>query len=61
MGALFNFQLVDESDLRGWQSGLLWADGSRKPSYEIVKQAIAAIAAGAIDCSQLPKAATGTG
>jgi len=61
VGAFFNFQLADEGDLRGWQSGLLWADGTKKPSYEIVKQAVAAIAAGAIDCSQLPKAATGLG
>ncbi len=59
VGAFFNFQLTDERDLRGWQSGLLWADGTPKPSYEIVKQAVAAVAAGSLDCSQLPKAATG--
>jgi hypothetical protein len=59
VGAWFNFQLRDEHDLAGWQSGLLWADGTQKPSYAIVKQAIAAVAAGTIDCAQLPAAATG--
>jgi hypothetical protein len=28
VGAFFNFQFVDELDLAGWQSGLLWADGT---------------------------------
>jgi hypothetical protein len=59
VGAWFNFQLTDEASLAGWQSGLLWADGTRKPSYPIVKEAVTAVAAGAIDCSQLPAAATG--
>ena len=36
VGAFFNFQLTDESDLSGWQSGLIWADGP-KPSYLIVR------------------------
>src|SRR5262249_28551382 len=61
VGAFFNFQLSDERDLRGWQSGLLWADGTKKPSYEIVKQAIAAIAAGTIACSLLRRAVPGLG
>ena len=59
VGAFFNFQLTDESALSGWQSGLLWADGTPKPSYRIVKQAVTAVALGSIDCSQLPAAATG--
>lgn len=29
-----NFGLLDEDRLGGWQSGLLWRDGSRKPSYD---------------------------
>ena len=37
VGAFFNFQFVDEVGLGGWQSGLLWADGTPKPSYEPVK------------------------
>ena len=28
VGAIFNFQLADEVQLGGWQSGLLWADGT---------------------------------
>jgi hypothetical protein len=35
------FHLVDEADLGRWQSGLLRADGSRRPSYDTVKQTIA--------------------
>ena len=38
---------------------MLWADGTKKPSYEIVKEAVAAVPAGSLDCSTLPKAATG--
>jgi hypothetical protein len=59
VGAFFNFQLADERDLAGWHSGLQWADGTKKPSHEIVRQAIAAVAAASVDCSQLPRAATG--
>jgi hypothetical protein len=36
------FNLVDESDLDRWQSGLLRADWTRRPSYAIVKGSIAA-------------------
>ena len=35
VGAFFNFQLTDEINLGGWQSGLLWADGTPKPSYQL--------------------------
>jgi hypothetical protein len=59
VAAFFNFQFTDERDLAGWQSGLLWADGARKPSYSIVKQAVAAVGAGDVDCAQFPAAATG--
>jgi hypothetical protein len=38
---LLFLHLVDESDLSGFQSGLERADGSRRPSYEAVRQAIA--------------------
>src|SRR5262249_287700 len=43
VGAFFNFQFMDEVGLGGWQSGLLWADGTPKPSYEPVKAAFAGI------------------
>jgi len=33
VGAIFNFLLRDEADLAGWQSGVLWADGTRKGSF----------------------------
>ena len=45
VGAFFNFHLADESDLAGWQSGILWADGTPKSSYAAVKAAIAEVAA----------------
>jgi len=51
VGAYFNFQLADESSLAGWQSGLLWADGTAKPAYQAFATAIAAIRAGAVGCA----------
>jgi hypothetical protein len=53
VGAFFNFELLDERRLVGWQSGLLYANGVRKPAYEAYKQAIAAVHAGSIDCASL--------
>ncbi len=35
------YRLMDESDLTRWQSGVMRADGSPKPSYDAIKQAIA--------------------
>jgi len=51
VGAFFNFELMDEARLRGWQSGVLWRDGTPKPSYESFKGTIAAVKAGDVDCS----------
>jgi hypothetical protein len=59
VGAYFNFQLVDEEGLGGWQSGLLWADGSRKPSYGAFKRAVRQVADGDVDCSRFPASARG--
>lgn len=53
VGAFFNFELVDEERLAGWQSGLLWRDGTRKPAYAAFKATVAQIAAGSVDCSQV--------
>ena len=50
VSAFFNFQLFDEANLGGWQSGILYADGSAKPAYGEVKKAAVDIAAGAIAC-----------
>ena len=49
----FNFHLLDEDKLVGWQSGLLWRDGTRKPSYEAFKAAIDVVRRRSIDCSQV--------
>jgi hypothetical protein len=54
VGAIFNFELADEPALIGWQSGVLWTDGTPKPSYPAFKQAIAAAGAGTVDCSRFP-------
>ena len=53
VGAFFNFELLDEHRLVGWQSGLLFANGQKKPAYDAYKQAIAAVHSGAIDCASL--------
>ena len=38
VGAYFNFHLVDEKDLAGWQSGVYWADGTPKPAYQALRK-----------------------
>jgi hypothetical protein len=50
IGAFFNFELVDEDRLWGWQSGLLWRDGTRKPAYAAFQRTTAAIESGGVDC-----------
>jgi hypothetical protein len=50
VGAFFNFQLADDSSLAGWQSGLLYADGVPKPSYDVFRGAAAAAHSGTISC-----------
>jgi hypothetical protein len=52
VGAFFNFQLADDRSLGGWQSGVLWASWTPKPSYDAVHAAIEAVAAGDVDCSR---------
>jgi hypothetical protein len=51
--AFFNFLLQDDPDLAGWQSGILWADGTPKPSYPAFKQSIAEVNSRQIDCGAL--------
>jgi len=51
--AFFNYRLLDDAPLAEWQSGLLWADGTRKSSYAYAKAAIAAAHAGTVDCGTL--------
>jgi len=56
VSGFFNFELLDEDKLGGWQSGLLWRDGTRKPSYEPFKDAIAEVRRRDTDCSKVPGA-----
>ena len=51
--AFFNYRLVDDADLKLWQSGLLWTDASTKGSYSYAKAVIAAAHAGTVDCDAL--------
>jgi hypothetical protein len=53
VGAFFNFLLVDERDLGGWQSGLMWASLQPKPSYDAFKQVAREVASSAVDCAHL--------
>jgi len=48
--AFFNFLLVDEPSLEGWQSGLLWANWKRKPAFAAYRAAIDEIRRFAVDC-----------
>ncbi len=57
VAAFFNFELADETNLGGWQSGLLWADLTPKPSYQPFREAVRKIAAGKVDCEGYAKAA----
>jgi hypothetical protein len=51
--AFFNFLLWDEPQLGRWQSGVLWADGSPKGSYQGFKRAIAEANDRRVDCSRM--------
>lgn len=50
VGAFFNFQLVDERDLAGWQSGLVYPDGTPKPAFAAFQAAAAEVRSGAVTC-----------
>jgi RTX calcium-binding nonapeptide repeat (4 copies) len=53
VGAYFNFLLMDESRLSGWQSGAFWADRTPKDSLPAFHQAISEANAATIDCDAL--------
>jgi hypothetical protein len=59
VSGFLNFGLLDEDRLGGWQAGLLWRDGSRKPSYDAFKSAIAEIRRRDTDCSKVRGAPLG--
>ena len=61
VGAFFNFELADERNLGGWQSGVLWADLTPKPSYGTFKAAVRAVAAGQVDCARYAQLSAETG
>jgi hypothetical protein len=56
VGAFFNFELLDEDRMAGWQSGVLWRDGTHKPSYEAFKAAVEAVRNDEVDCASVPGA-----
>ena len=45
--------ILDEDRLGGWQSGLLWRDRTKKPSYGAFKALVAEVRAKNIDCSKV--------
>jgi hypothetical protein len=56
VGAFFNFELFDEHRLVGWQSGVFYADGTRKASFWALRQIAAESSHKEIDCSRVPGA-----
>jgi hypothetical protein len=52
VAAFFNFEIADEPNLAGWQSGLLWTDGTPKPSYQPFKDAVRRIALRQVECNR---------
>jgi hypothetical protein len=58
VGAIFNFLLRDEANLNGWQSGVLWADGTRKASFSSLASVVADANNRRISCAA-PSAPTG--
>jgi hypothetical protein len=54
VGAIFNFELLDEDRLAGWQSGVLWRDGTHKASYDVFKDAVRLVESGGVDCRPCP-------
>jgi hypothetical protein len=55
VGAFFNFELADEPNLSGWQSGLLWNDMTPKPSYVAFRSTVRRVASGKVDCAEYAK------
>ena len=59
VSGFLNFGLLDEDRLGGWQAGLLYRDGTRKPSYDTFKAAIAEVRRRDTDCSKVRGAPQG--
>jgi len=48
------FHVTDETDHNRWQSGVYYADGTRKASRPLVKATMGAVRAGAFECGEPP-------
>jgi hypothetical protein len=55
VASFFNFLLTDESRLTGWQSGVLWADGSKKPAYAALRGVIREVRSRSVSCAAVRK------
>ena len=55
VASFFNFLLTDEARLTGWQSGVLWADGSKKPAYAAFRGVIREVRSRSVNCTALRK------
>ena len=55
VAGFFNFELRDDADRSGWQSGLVRPDWTAKPAFAAYLAAIAAARQGGVDCSQVRK------
>jgi hypothetical protein len=53
---VFNFLIRDEPDLAGWQSGVLWTDGSSKDSYGSFRKAVHEVNDRHVDCARVAAA-----
>ena len=60
VGAFFNFELIDEHRLVGWQSGLLYTNGTRKPSFLAFRDVVSAVTRRKVDCAKVPGAPPST-
>jgi hypothetical protein len=61
VGAFFNFELADETNLAGWQSGLLWSDMTPKPSYVAFRSVVRRVASGRVNCAAYAKLSADSG
>jgi hypothetical protein len=55
VASYFNFLLTDERNLAGWQSGLLWADGTPKPAYAGFKAVVREVRSKTVNCAAVRK------
>jgi hypothetical protein len=53
VAAFFNYLLRDDADLRGWQSGAVWRDGTPKPSFRSIAKTIDDVHSDSVNCATL--------